>query len=99
MSVADRPRFTKYLLLLAFVACALVAGAVGRLVAADTIANAALFYGLVQVLATDPQPPESRLAFDRARANFYAAAKDGLRARLVWLDGREAAARAKAQAK
>jgi len=59
----------------------------------DTIANAALFYGLVQVLATDPQPPESRLAFDRARANFYAAAQDGLRARLVWLDGREVAVR------
>jgi len=59
----------------------------------DTIANAALFYGLVQSLATDAQPPESRLPFDRAYANFYAAARDGLRARLVWLDGRESTAR------
>jgi gamma-glutamyl:cysteine ligase YbdK (ATP-grasp superfamily) len=59
----------------------------------DTIANAALFYGLVQSLATDAQAPESRLPFDRAHANFYAAARDGLRARLVWLDGRESTAR------
>ena len=59
----------------------------------DTIANAALFYGLVQSLATDTLSPESRLPFDRAHANFYAAARDGLRARLVWLDGRESTAR------
>ena len=55
----------------------------------DTIANAALFFGLVQALATDADAPESRLTFEQARANFYAAAKHGLRARISWLDGRE----------
>lgn len=55
----------------------------------DTMANAALYFGLVQSLATDPRPPESRLAFKSARANFYAAARDGLRARVTWLQGRE----------
>ena len=55
----------------------------------DTLANAALYFGLVQSLATDPQPPESRLAFESARANFYASARDGLRARVKWLQGRE----------
>jgi hypothetical protein len=55
----------------------------------DTIANAALFFGLVQALATDAEPPESRLTFEQARANFYAAARHGLRARISWLDGRE----------
>lgn len=55
----------------------------------DTMANAALFFGLVQSLATDPQPPESLLVFESARANFYAAARDGLRARMKWLEGRE----------
>jgi hypothetical protein len=55
---------------------------------ADTLANAALFYGLVHVLGEQSEPPEAVLEFATARENFYNAAKHGLEARLVWLDGR-----------
>ncbi len=55
----------------------------------DTIANAAFFFGQVNSLATSPTAPESILSFKQARANFYAAAKDGLRASIRWLDGKQ----------
>jgi gamma-glutamyl:cysteine ligase YbdK (ATP-grasp superfamily) len=54
----------------------------------DMLANAALFYGLIQQLATADTAPESLLSFEQARRNFYAAARDGLRADLVWLQGK-----------
>lgn len=54
----------------------------------DMIANAAFYYGCVHMLATQPQPPETALPFTQARDNFYRAARDGLDARIVWLDGR-----------
>lgn len=54
----------------------------------DAIANAALFFGAVEAMANAAIPPEARLDFERARTNFYAAAKDGLRAEVVWLDGK-----------
>lgn len=57
----------------------------------DTIANAALFYGLVHALAKDSVAPEKCLSFAQSRANFYGAARDGLRARVVWLDGKRIA--------
>ncbi len=53
----------------------------------DMIANAALFYGLVYALATDPQPPEDRLPFRVARNNFYQAARGGLEAEIIGLTG------------
>lgn len=53
----------------------------------DTIANAALFYGLVHVLANSEQAPEASLAFETARSNFYASAKNSLNARVTWTDG------------
>ena len=56
---------------------------------ADTLANAALFYGLMHYLVHLPQAPESRLPFAQARSNFYSAARHGLRAPVTWLDGRE----------
>ena len=56
----------------------------------DSIANAAMFYGLVYALGNSEPAPESRLPFDQARANFYDAAKLGLRARATWLDGKTA---------
>jgi hypothetical protein len=56
----------------------------------DAIANAALYFGAVHALAADPEPPEHRLPFLAARANFYAAAQAGLRASVQWLDGRQA---------
>jgi len=54
----------------------------------DNIANAALFYGLIEALSTQTKPPEARLPFTQARANFYAAARQGLSAPCIWLDGR-----------
>jgi hypothetical protein len=53
----------------------------------DTIANAALFFGLVQALGTTSVAPESLLTFKQARSNFYIAAQHGLRAEVVWLAG------------
>ena len=54
---------------------------------ADSIANAALFYGAVHALAARPDPIEHHLPFTHAHANFYAAARTGLPARLHWRDG------------
>jgi len=54
----------------------------------DTIANAALYYGLAHGLARTLPPIETVLDFAQCRANFYAAARDGLQAEVVWLKGR-----------
>lgn len=54
----------------------------------DTIANAAFYYGLVHELALAQPPISAQLDFAQCRANFYAAARDGLRAEAVWLNGR-----------
>lgn len=59
----------------------------------DEIANAALFFGLMQRLGKADPPLESLLPFAAARANFYAAARSGLRAELTWLSGRHVTAR------
>lgn len=56
---------------------------------ADMIANAAVFYGATHFLARLRVPPESDLPFSKAKDNFYRAARDGLDAKLIWLDGRE----------
>ncbi|MCX7674000.1 MAG: glutamate--cysteine ligase, partial [Thiobacillaceae bacterium] len=53
----------------------------------DMMANAAFYFGLVHALANLWPPPEARLAFTTARRNFYLAARLGLEAELVWLDG------------
>lgn len=53
----------------------------------DTLANAAFFYGALAGLLAAETPPESRLEFATARENFYAAARNGLRATVGWLDG------------
>ena len=54
----------------------------------DTVANAAFYFGLVEMLGSVPAPPEAALPFEQAVANFYAAARDGLQAHATWLDGR-----------
>jgi hypothetical protein len=50
----------------------------------DTMANAALYYGLVRVLAEESRPVWSRMSFATARDNFHAGARDGLDAQLYW---------------
>ncbi|MEQ1858390.1 MAG: glutamate--cysteine ligase [Chthoniobacteraceae bacterium] len=60
---------------------------------ADMIANAALYFGLAEMLANAPAAPEAALPFAQAQANLYAAARDGLGAQIAWLDGRTVAMR------
>lgn len=55
----------------------------------DMLANAAFYIGLATFLATRSPPPEERLAFGEARANFYAAARHGLAARVSWMGAAE----------
>ena len=55
----------------------------------DEVANMAFFFGLVTALARQELAPESQLPFAAARDNFYAAARDGLEATVLWLDGRK----------
>ncbi len=55
--------------------------------AGDSIANAALFYGLVHALSKLEVSPESQFEFGDARENFYTAARHGLTAELKWLQG------------
>lgn len=56
---------------------------------ADMSANMALYYGLVESLATAARAPESLLPFTDARRNFYSAARYGLDATVMWFGGRE----------
>ncbi|MFF3765161.1 glutamate-cysteine ligase family protein [Streptomyces sp. NPDC001922] len=50
----------------------------------DVIANTAFYYGLVRALAEEPRPVWSRLSFEEAAANFDAACRHGIEARLRW---------------
>jgi len=59
----------------------------------DCIANAAFYYGLVQSFVASNEPVEATIDFETARANFYAAARDGLDAILVWSTGERIDAR------
>ena len=56
---------------------------------ADEVASAAFWLGLMAELGATLEDLEKRLDHDQARANFYAAARDGLGARFGWLDGEE----------
>jgi hypothetical protein len=59
----------------------------------DMIANAALYFGLVHHFSGCDVAPETRLAFETARENFYRAAREGFGAQLTWLDGAKVHAR------
>jgi hypothetical protein len=50
----------------------------------DTLANAALFYGLVPVLARSERPVWSQLSFSAAEENFHTAARLGIEAEQFW---------------
>ena len=53
----------------------------------DCVANAALFFGLVRGLGLADEAIETQLSFETVRANFYAAARHGIGAELVWRAG------------
>ncbi len=55
---------------------------------ADLFADVLLFLGLTKYLAQLPSPPENELTFEQARDNFYEAAQHGLRAQVLWIDGK-----------
>jgi CBS domain-containing protein len=59
----------------------------------DEVANAALFYGLMQRFAREAAEVPQRITFEDAKVNFFAAAQHGLDARFTWLDGRRLGAR------
>jgi len=50
----------------------------------DMVANTAFFFGLTVALGEQETPPETRLSFGAARANFYRAAREGMAARMHW---------------
>ncbi len=55
----------------------------------DMIANAALYLGATSTLAKLTDSPGYQLSFEQSRANFYQAARHGLDAELIWLDGKQ----------
>ena len=55
----------------------------------DMIANAAFFYGLAVALCEISTRPKPAMPFSQAKDNFYQAARHGLDASIVWLDGKK----------
>ncbi len=51
---------------------------------ADTMANAAFYFGLVRALATSERPLWSQMSFSAAEDNFHAAAQLGIDAQVYW---------------
>ena len=51
---------------------------------ADTIANAALWFGLVRYLAESERPLWSQMSFSAAEENFHVAAQHGIDAQVYW---------------
>jgi len=50
----------------------------------DTMANAALYFGLVRALAEGERPLWSQMSFSAAEENFHVAARDGIDAQVYW---------------
>ncbi len=50
----------------------------------DILANAALYYGLLRVIADEERPVWSQMSFSAAEENFHAGARHGIEARLYW---------------
>jgi gamma-glutamyl:cysteine ligase YbdK (ATP-grasp superfamily) len=51
---------------------------------ADTIANAAFYFGLVRSLAESERPLWSQMSFSAAEENFHVAAQQGVDAQIYW---------------
>lgn len=54
----------------------------------DEMANAAFFFGLMSALPSEYGEIEKQIAFDDAKSNFFAAARHGLKAQFIWLNGK-----------
>jgi CBS domain-containing protein len=52
----------------------------------DEVANAAFFFGMMAGMAEQVDDIRGRLHFAEVKANFLAAARDGIRAQLNWID-------------
>ncbi len=50
----------------------------------DVLANAALYYGLIKVLAEADRPAWSQMSFSAAEENFHAGARYGIDAKIYW---------------
>jgi gamma-glutamyl:cysteine ligase YbdK (ATP-grasp superfamily) len=50
----------------------------------DVLANAALYYGLIKVLAEADRPVWSQMSFSAAEENFHAGARHGIDAKIYW---------------
>lgn len=55
----------------------------------DEIANVALWLGLMNEFGATVDDVRHHMEFEQARANLYAAARDGIGAHIAWLDGVE----------
>ncbi|NYD41575.1 glutamate-cysteine ligase family protein [Nocardioides panaciterrulae] len=51
---------------------------------ADTMANAAFYFGLVRRLAESPRPLWSQMSFSAAEENLHVAAREGIEAQVYW---------------
>jgi gamma-glutamyl:cysteine ligase YbdK (ATP-grasp superfamily) len=51
---------------------------------ADTVANAAFYFGLVRAFADDERPLWSQMSFSAAEENFHVAAQHGIDAQVYW---------------
>lgn len=51
---------------------------------ADTLANAAFYYGVVRKLASTERPVWTKMSFAACEENFQRGARDGMEARLYW---------------
>ncbi len=50
----------------------------------DTVANGALYFGLVRALADQDRPLWTQMSFSAASDNFHAAARNGIDSRVYW---------------
>jgi CBS domain-containing protein len=58
----------------------------------DEVANGALWFGAMAELGAQGEDITRRIDFDQAGANFYTAAREGLGAHFIWLDGEDLSA-------
>jgi len=54
----------------------------------DEVANAAFFLGLVNALPEEYENLPAKMPFDDVKDNFFAAARQGLKAQVTWVEGR-----------